>query len=65
MALDREEIYRRPVSGNKVERLPTGLVPARSPIEGKSVRIEPLNAPLHGADRALCRSGDQCTHSVA
>jgi RimJ/RimL family protein N-acetyltransferase len=50
MALDREEIYPRSVSGNKVERLPTGLVPARSPIEGKSVRIEPLNAPLHGAD---------------
>jgi RimJ/RimL family protein N-acetyltransferase len=50
MAIDREEICRRPVSDYNVEHLPNGLVPARSPIEGKTVCIEPLNPALHGAE---------------
>lgn len=50
MAFDSEEAYRRPVAGNKVMQLPKGLVPARSEIDGKTVRIEPLNPILHGAE---------------
>ena len=50
MAFDREEIFRRRLSGDRLEKLPTGLVPARSPIDGKTVRIEPINASSHAAE---------------
>ena len=50
MTFDPESIYRRHISGFQVDQLPTGRLPARSPIEGKQVRIEPLDPAFHGSD---------------
>lgn len=41
---DYEENYPRPLSGEKVATLPSALVPARSPLEGTDVTLEPQNA---------------------
>ena len=50
MAFDLEEAHRRPISGNHVDQLPRGRLPARSPIEGRQVRIEPLDPDLHASE---------------
>jgi RimJ/RimL family protein N-acetyltransferase len=38
------------LSGAAVARLPSGLIPARSPIVGRYARLEPLSADLHARD---------------
>ncbi len=43
-----ESAYPRPLSGKSVERLPSGLVPARASLEGHSLRLEPLDPARHG-----------------
>jgi RimJ/RimL family protein N-acetyltransferase len=50
MAFDQEEAYRRKISGNNVDQLPSGRLPARSPIEGRQVRIESLDPDLHASE---------------
>ena len=45
---DPEQLFPRPLSGRPVERLPGGLVPARTPLEGRSVVLEPLSPANHG-----------------
>jgi RimJ/RimL family protein N-acetyltransferase len=45
-----EEIFPRPLSGEMVETLPSALVPARVPLVGDDVTLEPMNAALHAAE---------------
>lgn len=45
-----EEIFPRPLSGEIVETLPSALVPARVPLVGADVTLEPMNAAEHGAE---------------
>jgi RimJ/RimL family protein N-acetyltransferase len=45
-----EQLFPRPLSGQPVANPPNGLVPARSPLAGRHVRWEPLNAKLHAAE---------------
>lgn len=47
---DYEEIFPRPLSGEVVETLPPALVPARVPLVGSDVTLEPLNAGQHAAE---------------
>src|SRR5262249_9033754 len=42
--------YPRPLSGAKVGRLPSALVPARTALVGRCVTLEPLDAARHAAD---------------
>ena len=48
--LSLEQPYPRPLSGAPVERLPSALIPARAPIRGKYVVLEPQDAAQHAAD---------------
>ena len=50
MVKDTEDIYRRPILGHRLDRLPSGRLPARTPIEGTLVRIEPLNPEVHTSE---------------
>lgn len=50
MTMDAEDIFRRPVRGDRLRRLPSGRLPARMPIEGKQVRIEPLDPVVHRSE---------------
>ncbi len=45
-----EQIYPRPLSDAKVEKLPSGLIPARTNIVGKHVTLEPQNPDRHTAE---------------
>jgi RimJ/RimL family protein N-acetyltransferase len=44
-----EEIFPRPLSGEKLTALPPALVPSRIPIPGQYVTLEPLDASRHAA----------------
>src|SRR5690242_20000561 len=47
--IDREEIVRRPpLSDEPPAAAPSGLVPARAPIAGRHVVLEPLDPARHG-----------------
>ena len=48
MAEAEEQIYPRTLSGATLTRLPPALLPARAPLEGSYVRLEPLDAERHG-----------------
>lgn len=50
MVKDAEDIYRRPILGHRLDRLPSGRLPARTPIEGTQVRIEPLDPEVHTSE---------------
>ena len=45
-----ERPYPRPLSGVKVERVPSALVPARTALMGRYVTLEPLDAARHAGD---------------
>ena len=45
-----ERPYPRPLSGAKVGRLPSALVPARTAIVGRYATLEPLDAARHASD---------------
>ena len=45
-----EEIYPRPLSGEKVDKLPPALVPCRVPLAGECVTLEPLDAGRHAQE---------------
>ena len=44
---EHEQIEPRPLSGAAVDPLQSGLVPARTRIEGRHVRLNPLVPALH------------------
>jgi len=52
-------LYPRPVSGAIVSRLPTALVPARRPLQGRYVELVPLDAAAHGPDLYSASHGDE------
>ena len=45
-----EQPFPRPLSGRPVPNPPNGLVPPRSPLVGRHIRLEPLNPDLHAAE---------------
>lgn len=45
-----ETPFPRPLSGEPVVNLPSGLIPARAPLVGQTVELVPQNASLHAAD---------------
>ena len=57
MHADSEPRFRRPVSGTRVDPLPSGLAPARHVTDGRYVRLVPMRA----ATEALCLMLDQET----
>ena len=48
--IETEHPYSRPLSGAKVRQLPSALVPARTPLIGRTVALEPLDAARHAGD---------------
>ena len=45
-----EQAYPRPLSGEAVTRMPSGLIPARAPLRGNTVELVPQDERLHAAD---------------
>ncbi len=54
-----EPAYPRPLSGRPVGRPPRGLVPARAPLEGRQVRLEPLDPEAHCAELYAVSHGSE------
>ena len=52
----------RPLSGETVDSLPSGLIPARAPLRGQTVELVPQNARLHAAD--LYAAGHDTLHGL-
>ena len=52
-----EDLYRRPLSGEKLTTLPPALVPPRSPLPGTWVTLEPQDAARHAHE--LFEAGHQ------
>lgn len=50
MSSNSESLFPRPLSGANVKSLPSGLVPARKPIHGKCVQLEPMDPAVHADD---------------
>ena len=59
MTAQDEAIFPRPLSGKAVERLPGGLVPARTRLEGRQVLLEPLDPAVHGAELHAASHGSE------
>ena len=51
--------FPRPISGTRVERLPSAMVPARSAIAGRYVELEPLSAERHAAELYRASHGSE------
>ena len=52
-----EDLFRRPLSGEKLTRLPPALIPPRSLLPGKWITLEPQDAARHAED--LYEAGHQ------
>ena len=50
MHADSEPRFPRPLSGERVDPLPPCLVPARQAIDGRHVRVEPMDPAVHADD---------------
>ena len=50
MHADSEPRFPRPLSGERVDPLPSGLAPARQAIVGRHVRLEPMDPAVHADD---------------
>ena len=61
MAVIEEHPYPRPLSGAKVEHLPSALVPARTALIGRYVTLEPLNAARHAGDLFEASHGSEAS----
>ena len=64
MTADLEIPYPRPLSGAKVARLPSGLMPARSPLEGQTVVLEPIDPGRHGEEIFAAGHGSQAATEI-
>ncbi len=51
--------FPRAISGARVERLPSAMVPARAAIAGQYVQLEPLSADRHAADLYRASHGSE------
>jgi RimJ/RimL family protein N-acetyltransferase len=45
-----EQPFPRPLSGNPVSKTPSGLVPSRSGLSGRLIRLEPLDPAIHAEE---------------
>jgi RimJ/RimL family protein N-acetyltransferase len=58
-----EQPFPRPMSGRPVVNPPNGLVPPRSPLVGRHIRLEPLNPNAHAAELYRASHGsDEALH---
>jgi RimJ/RimL family protein N-acetyltransferase len=51
--------FARVITGAKVERLPSAMIPARSAIAGRYVQLEPLSADRHAAELHAASHGTE------
>ena len=56
--------YPRPMSGAKVVHLPSALVPARTPLVGRYVTLEPLDAARHAGDLFEASHGSEAALQI-
>ena len=49
MTVEHEKAFKREVWGGKIANLPSGLVPARQVLDGRTIILEPLDPAVHGA----------------
>ena len=56
--------YPRPLSGAKVVHLPSALVPARTPLVGRYVTLEPLDAARHAGDLFEASHGSEAALQI-
>ncbi len=54
-----EQPFPRPISGRPVANPPNGLVPPRSPLVGRDIRLEPLNPNAHAAELYRASHGSE------
>src|SRR5215831_7767207 len=59
-----ERPYPRPLSGAKVGRLPSALVPSRTALVGRYVTLEPLDAARHAADLFEASHGSEAALQI-
>src|SRR5262245_58412067 len=59
-----EHPYPRPLSGAKVVHLPSALVPARTPLVGRYVTLEPLDAARHAGDLFEASHGSEAALQI-
>ena len=48
--MSQEIPFDRPLNGSPVDPLPSGLVPARTMMEGRHIRLEPIDPAVHADD---------------
>ena len=48
---DNEQAFERPLNGEAVDNPPSGLVPARTVLQGTQIRLEPIAPAIHANDR--------------
>ena len=67
MREESEPRYPRSLSGARVDPMPSGLVPARRALDGRHVRLEPLDPATHAADlyeaSHVTESMFRCSHA--
>jgi hypothetical protein len=44
---DNEQAFERPLNGEAVDNPPSGLVPARTVLQGTQIRVEPIDPAIH------------------
>ena len=54
-----EQPFARTITGARVEKLPSAMVPARSIITGRYVQLEPLSAERHAGELYRASHGDE------
>jgi hypothetical protein len=59
-----EQLYPRPLSGAKVEHLPSALIPARAALIGRYVTLEPLDAARHAGDLFEASHGSEAAPRI-
>ena len=50
MSMNTDPVVDRPLSGEPLMPLPTGMLPARQALDGQSVRLEPIDPARHAAE---------------
>lgn len=64
MEPDQEIPYPRPLSGAAIKYIPSRLLPARVPLEGREVRLEPHNPSVHAAELFEASHGSDAAQHI-
>ena len=64
MSSDLEVPYPRPLSGGKVTNMPSGLMPARAPLEGHVVTLEGIDPERHGEELYAAAHGSPAAEDI-